>query len=343
MTACISGWAMLHRTPAIVPDIFEDARIPLDAYRPTFVKSLVMVPIREASPIGAIGVYWATPRGTSASDVALLQALANTTAVALENVQVYQELEDRVRQRTAQLEAANRELDAFSHSVSHDLRAPLRHITSFTRIVQEEAHAALSPESRSHLDRVVDGAERMSRLIESLLSFARLGRRPLATVSVDFATLVRDCQQETLLEAPERAVEWQLPPSPIPVVGDAALLRQVVLNLLSNALKYTRGRTPARIEVGLEGTSADGFVTLFVRDNGAGFDPTQASRLFGVFERLHSQREFEGVGVGLANVRRIVERHGGRAWADGSPDQGATFWFTLPARPQSAQSTSHAA
>jgi signal transduction histidine kinase len=330
MTACISGWAMLNRRPAVVPDIFQDARIPIDVYRPTFVKSLVMVPIREVDPIGAIGTYWATPRDASAETIERLQALANSTAVAMENVRVYQELELRVQQRTAQLEAANQELDAFSYSVSHDLRAPLRHIRGFVGLLQEDAAPVLGDEGRGHLERITAAAARMSQLIDDLLAFARLGRAPLAKQPVALEDLVRDAQRDVMTDAGDRLIDWHIDAAAIVVSADAALLRQVLLNLLSNAVKYTRGRSPAQIEVRAQIDAARGEVVVAVRDNGAGFDPRYADRLFGVFQRLHSSDEFEGVGVGLANVRRIVHRHGGRTWAEGAPNQGATFWFTLP-------------
>jgi signal transduction histidine kinase len=330
MTACISGWAMLNRRPAVVPDIFQDSRIPIDAYRPTFVKSLVMVPIREVDPIGAIGTYWATPRDASDQTIELLQALANSTAVAMENVRVYQELELRVQQRTAQLEAANQELDAFSYSVSHDLRAPLRHIRGFASLLQEDAASALGDVGRGHVERIMSAAARMSQLIDDLLAFARLGRAPLATQPVALEALVLEAQRDVMADAGDRLIDWHIDAEAIVVSADAALLRQVLLNLLSNAVKYTRGRSPAQIEVRAQIDAARGEVVVAVRDNGAGFDPRYADRLFGVFQRLHSSDEFEGVGVGLANVRRIVHRHGGRTWAEGVKNQGATFWFTLP-------------
>lgn len=334
MSACISGWAMLNRQPARVPDIFLDPRIPLDAYRPTFVKSLVMVPIRETDPLGAIGVYWASPHEASAATVALLQALANTTAVAMENVRVYQELERRVQERTAELEAANVELDAFAHSVSHDLRAPLRHLSGFARLLQEHTASDFDEDGRHYVKRIAAAAQRMTHLIDDLLAFARLGRTSLKKSPIDLREVVCDAQREVMMEAGERPIEWRLIDAEVIVPADAPLLRQVLLNLLSNAIKYTRNRAPARIEVGARYEPTREEVVVFVRDNGVGFDAAYANKLFGVFQRLHSEDEFEGTGIGLANVRRIIQRHGGRAWAEGAVNEGATFWFTLP-RPSS--------
>ncbi len=328
MSACISGWAMSNRQPASVPDIFVDPRIPVDAYRPTFVRSLVMVPVRESDPIGAIGTYWATPQQATPRTVELLQALANTTAVAMENVRVYHELEDRVRQRTAELAAANEELGAFAHSVSHDLRAPLRHIGGYAALLREQSLAGLSSDAQRYVDRIVGSADQMSRLIEDMLAFAKLGRAPLHAAPVDLRSLVDEARDEVMREAGSRSIEWSLPSSSVVVPGDRPLLKQVLLNLLSNAVKYTRGRTPAAIAVAL--TLDNEAVRVTVRDNGAGFDQRYADKLFQPFQRLHADSEFEGTGVGLATVRRIIARHGGEIRGSGAPNEGATFSFTLP-------------
>jgi signal transduction histidine kinase len=176
----------------------------------------------------------------------------------------------------------------------------------------------------------MSAAARMSQLIDDLLAFARLGRAPLAKQPVALEALLLDAQRDVMTDAGDRLIDWHIDAAAIVVSADAALLRQVLLNLLSNAVKYTRGRSPAQIEVRAQIDAARGEVVVAVRDNGAGFDPRYADRLFGVFQRLHSSDEFEGVGVGLANVRRIVHRHGGRTWAEGAKNQGATFWFTLP-------------
>ena len=334
MSACISGWSMIHRKPAAVPDIYRDERIPVDAYRPTFVKSLVMVPIREADPIGAIGTYWATAHEAATETVELLQALANTTAVALENVQVYEELEARVRQRTAELEAANRELNAFSYSISHDLRAPLRRIGSFAQLLLDSTD--LGGEHRRYVSRIAASAERMSNLTRDLLAFAQLARAPLKKQPVNLSDVIREARREVMLDAADRAIEWHTPNDAVIVPADGALLKQALINLLSNAVKYTRDRAVADITVDARNDDAAGEVVVSVADNGAGFDADHAHRLFGVFERLHSYSQFQGTGIGLANVRRIIDRHGGRTWAKGATGQGATFWFTLPHLPRPA-------
>lgn len=326
MSACISGWAMLHSQPAVVPDIYADSRIPADAYRPTFVKSLVMVPIRLKSPIGAIGVYWARKKHATPAEVALIQALANTTSVAMENVQVYTELEQRVALRTQQLEALNKELEAFSYSVSHDLRAPLRAINGFTHLLGRELGANTTEIARHYMQNVQEGAAHMGRLIDDLLRLSKLAQQEIRRIDVDLAHMAREISDRLRRENPDREVEIHIPAS-LPAKGDAGLMGVVMENLLSNAWKYTSKAPRARIVVGSR-QEADGTTTFFVQDNGAGFEPTRAGNLFTPFRRLHTAQEFPGTGVGLATVQRIVHRHGGRIWADAAVGRGATFSFT---------------
>jgi PAS domain S-box-containing protein len=236
------------------------------------------------------------------------------------------DLSQRVQDRTAELEAAITELEAFNYSVSHDLRTPLRHIKGFARLLQNSARR-LDRESRNHLKTIAESADRMGQLLDGLLAFSRMGRTELRKSDVSLDELVRAAQEELEKDAEGRAVEWVIHPLP-QVQGDSVLLRQVFVNLLSNALKFTRTRERARIEIGAQESETE--VILFVRDNGVGFDMSYADKLFGVFQRLHSTDEFEGTGIGLANVRRIVQRHGGRTWAEAALDAGATFYWTLP-------------
>ncbi|QEL20592.1 PAS domain S-box protein [Limnoglobus roseus] len=236
------------------------------------------------------------------------------------------DLERRVRDRTAELVAANAELESFSYSVSHDLRSPIRHITGFAAIVLEACGPQLPPENHGHLEQVVKAARRMGQLVDDLLKFSRLGRRSLCRQAVDTGRLVDDCLREVLPNPAGRRIETRVGDLPA-CFGDPGLLRQVWINLLSNAVKYTGRRDPAVIQVGATATP-DG-VAYFVQDNGAGFDMRYAHKLFGVFQRLHRAEEFEGTGIGLALVQRIVHQHGGRAWAEAEPGKGATFWFTL--------------
>ena len=328
LNSCISGWAMLNREAAVIEDIYADPRIPADAYRPTFVKSLVMVPIRTAKPVGAIGNYWATRRQPRPEEIRLLRALADSTSVAMENVQLYAELERKVVDRTARLATANEELESFSYSVSHDLRAPLRHIVGYTDMLRADSAGKLSPEGQRFADIIVSAAAGMGRLIDDLLEFSRMGRAELMHGRVNMNALVAEVMRELQKDTDQRTVFWETGDLP-EVEGDRALLKQVWVNLLSNALKYTGKRE--RAEITVKATRAEGEWQFSVADNGAGFDHEYAGKLFGVFQRLHRVEEFEGTGIGLANVRRIIARHGGRTWAEGEVDKGATFHFTLPA------------
>jgi len=233
------------------------------------------------------------------------------------------ELEARVRSRTAELEAANRELDSFSYSVSHDLRAPLRAVDGYARMLEEDYAGRLDDEGRRLLGVVREASRRMGQLIDDLLAFSKLGRQEPLRQRLDMTALASEVTEELRRDAPATVGMSVLPPAH----ADAALLKQVWVNLIGNALKYSGKREGARIEIGGREEQAEN--VYWVRDNGVGFDMRYADKLFGVFQRLHSAAEFEGTGVGLATVRRIVTRHGGRIWAEGAVDRGATFYFTL--------------
>jgi len=332
LSSCISGWAMLNRRPAPIADIYQDSRIPIDAYRPTFVKSLVMVPIRKDNPIGAIGNYWAHLHQPTAQEIELIQALADSTAVALENVQLYQQLEHRVELRTAQLQAANRELESFSYSVSHDLHAPLRQIDSLAEILIKEHGEVLDADAARLIQHISDSARKSRQLIDDLLEFARMGAQKIVPTEIDMAEIAQHIYAELTSNSgkPLQAAFESLPH----VRGDASLLRQVWSNLLSNAIKYSSKREKPRLSVA--GVVTDHECIYSISDNGVGFDSTQAQQLFGVFRRFHSNNDFPGTGVGLSIVRRIIVRHGGRVWAESEPDKGATFYFALPRAPDDA-------
>jgi PAS domain S-box-containing protein len=248
---------------------------------------------------------------------------------AARDITALRQSEVEVQRHVEELDAVNKELEAFSYSVSHDLRAPLRHIVGFAGLLDGTAGARLDDTERRYVSTIMQAAGKMGRLIDDLLSFSRTSRAVLARRRLDVRALVDDVRRELEVAAPGRSVEWVIGALP-EVQGDGPLLRVVLVNLLSNALKYTSGVPSARIEVGHQ-VEPTGEVTIFVRDNGAGFDMAYAHKLFGVFQRLHRAEEFEGTGVGLATVRRIIQRHGGRTWAQGALGAGATFSFSLPA------------
>jgi PAS domain S-box-containing protein len=244
--------------------------------------------------------------------------------------QLHAELEQRVIERTAELETANKELEAFSYSVSHDLRAPLRAVDGFSQAVLEDYGPQLPADGRRQLQTIREGAQKMGMLIDDLLTFSRLSRQELQNRAIDNGKLVHGTLAELGFPWPARQVEIRVGHLPASS-GDPALVKQIWINLLSNALKYTRKREKAVIEIGCLQTN--GIDTFFVRDNGTGFDMRYAGKLFGVFQRLHRVEEYEGTGVGLAIVQRVVLRHGGRVWAEAAVDRGATFYFTLEKEP----------
>jgi CheY-like chemotaxis protein len=292
LETCISGWAMLHREAAVIPDIYVDPRIPHDAYQPTFVKSLVMVPIRGEAPIGAIGNYWASEHHATPDEVELIQALADSTSLAFENV------------------------------------APLRAMLGYSDLLAQ-LNPPLEGEALTFLQHIRQSARRMNTLIDDMLNLSKLTRAEVRKRPVSIGVLARDILAGLRDTAPTRRVRTVVDES-LTAEADAGLLRLILENLLSNAWKYTGKRDDALIEFFAE-AQADGRLAYCVRDNGAGFDMAYAQRLFEPFRRMHTEAEFPGTGVGLAIVQRAVRKHGGELWAEAAKNRGATFRFTLPA------------
>jgi PAS domain S-box-containing protein len=268
-------------------------------------------------------------QGNLGGGVAVLRDITERKAAEQKVQELNQNLEARVIERTAELKAANKELEAFTYSVSHDLRAPLRHISGFTKILVEKFHSSLPAEAQQHLQLIAQGANRMGQLVDELLKLARLGRQALSVEVTELSFLVKDVVTLLAPETVGRQVEWKIDELPS-AECDPVLIRQVFQNLISNALKYSRPRSPAVIEIGR--TEKEGETVIFVKDNGVGFDMRYMGKLFGVFQRLHLAEEFEGTGIGLATVERIIKKHGGRVWVEAELDRGATFYFTLGSR-----------
>ena len=297
---------------------------------------MVIVPENgELRRLLASGRVLSDANGKKIGAVVSMQDITERKQAEEEIHKLNSELEQRVLDRTAELQAVNQELEAFTYSVSHDLRAPLRHLTGYSELLQKNAGANLDEKARRHLTYISESAVRMGQLIDDLLAFSRAGRTELHKKPVDLDALVEEVINDLTPEPQAGRVVWQISPLPC-VAADAVLLRAVLMNLFANALKFTRPRDEAKIQMGCTADEREN--TFFVRDNGVGFDMTYVAKLFGVFQRLHAMEDFEGTGVGLANVRRIIQRHGGRTWAESVLNEGATFYFTLP-RPTEADNT----
>ncbi|MBI2949305.1 MAG: hypothetical protein HYY23_16815, partial [Verrucomicrobia bacterium] len=242
------------------------------------------------------------------------------------------DLEKRVAEQTVELKAAYQELEGLCYSIAHDLKAPLRHIRGFVDLLRQELGDNSTPECRNYIETISQASAQMGQLIDELLAFSRIGRAELRLRPVRLAELVDSVKREFSEKFAGREIEWVIGPWPWPSVeADSELLRQVFVELISNALKFTQFEPRVRVEVG--GTASAEETIIFVRDNGVGFDMTYSNKLFGVFQKLHSPQQFEGAGIGLAKVRRIIQRHKGRTWAEGAEGQGATFYFSLPGGP----------
>lgn len=277
-----------------------------------------------------VSIFWTTII-TLATQETIITLIVRYLRLEMEkSLQLQQEiiahLEERVAQRTVALEAKNKELEAFSYSVSHDLRAPLRAVNGFAKILKEDFADILPLEAQNHLTRISNAGKNMGKLIDELLAFSQIGRNQIKKQTIDLNIIVRVCIESLTPEEASYRLEWRLTDLP-PAQTDPVLIQQVYTNLLNNAIKYSRACNPACIEVG--SFEKQKKIIYFVRDNGAGFDMKYANKLFGVFQRLHHEDEFEGVGIGLAIVQRIIHGHGGRVWAEAEVGKGATFYFTL--------------
>lgn len=351
-----AGYTLRSHEPVIVEDMGTESRFsgaPL-LHQHHVVSGMSVIIAGKERPFGVLGAHTTRRRIFALDDVHFLQGVANVMGGAIArkervhqhtaelektNLSLLAQIVERrhaeeqikglnaeLRQRLLELNAVNQELEAFTSSVSHDLRAPLRHMDSFARILAEDFAARLDPEALHYLGRIQQSAQHMGQLVDGLLKLARLGRQALICQDFDLTALAREVVAELESELSGRQVEWRIAELPR-LRCDPALVKQVLANLLANAAKFTRQRAPAVIEVGR--TQADGQPAIFVRDNGAGFSMKYVHKLFVPFQRLHRVEEFEGTGIGLATAQRIVYKHGGKIWAEGEPDRGATFYFTL--------------
>ena len=328
---CIERLSIRNKKVMHVEDIYRDDRIPLKIYQSTFVKSLTAVPVGDPHPIGAMAIYWSDTHSSSEDEVALLRSLAAIAYAVLENIRIttgHEQLEAQLESLKKEHESLNKEFESFSYSISHDLRAPLRAIIGFAKMLNEDYGEILDAEGVRILGVVQRNAGKMENLIDELLKLSRIGRKEILKTIIDTPRLVQSTINEINNSVSHKST-IQIG-ALLPSFADYALLSEIWMNLLLNAVKFSSKKDAPFIEVGSYTTETH--IVYFVKDNGAGFDMAYADKLFGVFQRLHKPAEFEGSGIGLALVQRIVSKHGGAVWAEASVNEGATFYFSLPAQ-----------
>jgi len=328
MKSCISGWAMENRKPVTIDDIYKDDRIHIDIYSKTFVKSMAMVPIMINEPIGAIGTYWQSTHKPNKNELQLLQTLSDAAARAIENIKLYSELEERVKLRTEQLRAVNRELETFTYSVSHDLKAPLRGIDGYSKLLQDEYGDKLGDEAAHFINTIRSSTLQMNLLIEDLLNYSRLERTDFKLEKIALKPfmeiLINNYGDE--FKKNNFTVETNVPE--VEIVADATGLSIILRNFIENAIKFSKGKEKPIMKVNFV-EKPDSW-TIEVQDSGVGFEMKYHDRIFEIFQRLHRTEEFPGTGIGLAMVAKAAQRMGGKVWATSIPGEGSSFFVEIP-------------
>lgn len=328
MNSCISGWVMENKESVVIEDVFTDDRIPKEVYSPTFVKSLAMVPVNISEPIGAIGNYWKETYTPTETELQLLQTLADAAARAIENINLYAELEERVKKRTDQLNAANKELETFTYSVSHDLKAPLRGIDGYSRLLLEEYGDSLDKEAARFIQTIRSSTLHMNQLIEDLLSYSQLERSHFKQEKIALKSFMKTLVSNFREEIKKCGFQVKINMPEVDIVTDSTGLSIALRNFMENAIKFTCESRNPEIEIGFD--EKPGYWVISVKDNGVGFDMKYHDRIFEIFQRLHRAEDFPGTGIGLAMVTKALQRMGGKAWAESIPGEGSTFLIEIP-------------
>lgn len=327
ISACISGWCMTHQQVVAIRDISTDPRIPQDVYRPTFVKSLCLVPIRIESPIGAIGNYWSHDYNPTPEDIKVLQILANSTSVALQNLELKQNLQLQ-SEKSAGLKNRADELELAMHSVAHDLRSPVAAMTGLAELMLFQLPANTDPTFRLYVQSLLETGRQTALQIEKMLALYQVTKGKMEPQKLNLSEMAKQVCSRLRLQVPNQKINAEIE-NDMTTFGDPSLIHLVLENLLSNAVKYSSKKPETEIQIGRTSASAE-LSTFFIRDNGQGFDPSHSHKLFRPLGRLHSEQEFPGTGLGLASVARIIEMHGGSVRAEAVKLQGAVFYFSLP-------------
>ena len=326
------GWTVKEAIGKHSDHLFQtDFPIPIDDVRAELLRTGrwegELQKTKSNGSLVVVSSRWSLRRDEQGQPVAILET-NNDISDRKRREEEIRKLNDELGKRTADLEASNKELEAFAYSVSHDLRAPIRHVLGYTELLRKNVSSVLDDKSHHYMNTILESAKRMGNLIDDLLAFSRIGRAETRETMVSLELLVKEVQGDMKEDTDGRNIAWRISPLP-DLYGDRSMLKLALVNLMSNAVKFTRTRPQAEIHIGCAEKSDDG-VVLFIKDNGVGFDMKYANKLFGVFQRLHQTDAFEGTGIGLATVQRIIHRHGGRVWAESSVDQGATVFVSVP-------------
>lgn len=330
---CVSGWCMRHREVLVIEDVYKDARIPHTVYRATFVASLCMVPIRQEDPLGAIGSYWSSGYVPTEEQIKYLQILANSASVALENHELRQDLKKNL-QRMTSAESRGKEMEAALHALAHDFRNPLSTIQLTAELLQSKLQENKDVKIQNYLETILRTALQANEQIQRMLSIYSIANQKVSKERVNLSAIVNDIANSLKDRDPKRDVAFVVAWDQWADV-DPHLIRIALDNLISNAFKYTSKKPKAELEFGCYRSTPEESL-FFIKDNGDGFDPKDAGRLFRPLTRLHSEKEFPGTGMGLASVARIIEAHGGKVSVVGQKNEGATFFFSIPRQMEAA-------